>query len=84
MGVLGALGLNDHALLQAGRKPRLRYRRPGSTLSRLAERQLDAVLFQLPPRLTRLDAPAGSCASPCWAEAQVVELLVMSEPDAQG
>ena len=42
----------------AGRKPRLLFRLPGEFLLRLAERQLDAELFQLPPRLTRLDAPA--------------------------
>jgi hypothetical protein len=40
--------------LRARRKPRLFLRLPGSFLLRLAERQLPASLFQLPPRLTRL------------------------------
>jgi hypothetical protein len=40
------------------RKPRLLLRLPGSFLLRLAERQFDALLFQLPPRLTRL-VPSG-------------------------
>ena len=48
----------------AGRKPRLLFRLPGEFLLRLAERQLDAELFQLPPRLTRLDAPACALAPP--------------------
>ena len=39
----------------ARRKPRLLLRLPGSFLLRYAERQLSASLFQLPPRLTRLE-----------------------------
>ncbi len=36
------------------RKPRLSLRLEGVFLLRFAARRLDAVLFQLPPRLTRL------------------------------
>ena len=46
-----------HAFKRAGRKPRLLLRLAGSFLLRFAERQLKALLFQLPPRLTRLDEP---------------------------
>lgn len=38
----------------AGRKPRLLLRLPGLFLLRLAARQLEALLFQEPPRFTRL------------------------------
>ena len=48
------------------------FRLPGEFLLRLAARQLDAVLFQLPPRLTRLDAPAGALA-PMFLERSVLE-----------
>ena len=37
------------------RKPRWLFRRPGVFLFRLAERQFWALLFQLPPRLTRFE-----------------------------
>lgn len=46
-----------HALKRAGRKPRLLLRIPGSFLLRFADRQLPELLFQLPPRKTRLDEP---------------------------
>jgi hypothetical protein len=39
----------------ARRKPRLLSRLPGSFLLRFAERQFLALLFQLPPRLTRFE-----------------------------
>ena len=39
----------------AKRKPMLLLRLPGSLLLRLADRQLLSLLFQLPPRLTRLE-----------------------------
>jgi len=45
--------------LRARRKPRLLLRLAGTFLSRLAERQLAAVLSQLPPRLTRLTPERG-------------------------
>ena len=37
------------------RKPRLLLRLPGSLLLRIADRQFCASLFQLPPRITRLE-----------------------------
>ena len=40
----------------AQRNPRLLSRLPGVFLLRLAARRLPAVLFQLPPRLTRLES----------------------------
>ena len=40
--------------LRATRKPRLLLRLPGEFLLRFADRAFCAVLFQLPPRLTRL------------------------------
>ena len=40
----------------AGRKPRLLFRFSGSFLLRFAERQFLALLFQLPPRITRFEA----------------------------
>ena len=43
------------AELRASRNPRLLLRLPGELLFRLAARQLEAELFQLPPRLTRLE-----------------------------
>lgn len=42
----------------AGRKPRLSFRLSGVFLLRLADRQFGAVLFQLPPRFTRLEPVA--------------------------
>lgn len=41
--------------LRATRKPRLLFRFVGVFLLRFAERQLFALLFQLPPRMTRLE-----------------------------
>jgi len=43
------------AELQATRKPRLLFRFDGSFLLRFADRQFLAVLFQLPPRITRFE-----------------------------
>ena len=51
------------AELRATRKPRLLLRFVGLLLLRFAERQLDALLFQLPPRITRLE-PAQFDLSP--------------------
>ncbi|HPE70480.1 MAG TPA: hypothetical protein PLF96_14275 [Thermotogota bacterium] len=45
----------------ARRNPRLLLLLPGELLLRLATRQLLALLFQLPPRLTRLE-PAFGCS----------------------
>ncbi len=51
----------------AGRKPRLLLRLAGVFLLRFAARQLPAVLFQLQPRLTRLEPPVPSpCRQRCW------------------
>ena len=50
--------LAEHSLAfisQARRKPRLLFRLSGVFLFRLAERQFWALLFQLPPRLTRFE-----------------------------
>jgi len=48
----------------ARRKPRLLLRLPGALLLRFADRTLRALLFQLPPRLTRLaPSPAEHVAS---------------------
>ena len=44
----------------AGRKPTLSLQLPGSFLLRYAERQFLAVLFQLPPRMTRFPLPMPS------------------------
>ena len=41
------------------RKPRLLFRFDGEFLLRFAERQFSDELFQLPPRFTRFDPPAG-------------------------
>ncbi len=48
---LDAIGMS----YRARRKPRLLFRLPGMFLLRLADRQFCAVLFQLPPRITRLE-----------------------------
>ena len=48
--------LVDFAQLST-RNPRLLLRLEGVFLLRLATRALDALLFQLPPRLTRFDEP---------------------------
>ena len=48
----------------ARRKPRFELRLPGSFLLRLAERQLVALLFQLPPRLTRFEPHRPSPEAP--------------------
>ena len=41
------------------RKPRLLLRLPGGFLLRFADRQFLALLFQLPPRLTRFEPDTG-------------------------
>ena len=40
---------------RATRKPRLLFRLSGEFLLRFADRQFDALLFQLPPRFTRFE-----------------------------
>ena len=53
--------------LRSTRNPRLESRNPGVNLPRYAERQLPAMLHQLPPRFTRSEpdvAPVGSVAEP--------------------
>lgn len=50
------------AELRATRKPRLLFRFVGVFLLRFADRQFLALLFQLPPRFTRLEACGRSPA----------------------
>lgn len=57
----------------AGRKPRLLLRLPGLFLLRLAARQLEALLFQEPPRFTRL----SPWPVPNYADATYSPLLQM-------
>jgi len=56
------------AEFRARRKPRLLFRFDGSFLLRFADRQFLAVLFQLPPRLTRFE-PHGSPTAPVLSTA---------------
>jgi hypothetical protein len=51
---LDGILLLHRAKLAATRKPRLLFRLSGVFLLRLADRQFCALLFQLPPRFTRL------------------------------
>ena len=46
----------------AGRKPMLLLRFDGWSLLRLAERQFWALVFQLPPRITRFSEPDATRA----------------------
>lgn len=48
-------GIGARAPMLAGRKPRLLLLLDGVLLLRFAERQFSALLFQLPPRLTRFE-----------------------------
>ena len=52
----------------ARRRPRLLLRLPGVFLLRFADRQFLALLFQLPPRLTRSDPDEGPKGSNCGIE----------------
>ena len=54
----GPRGLSCGAAEQQRRKPLFLLRLPGWFLLRFAERQLRALLFQLPPRKTRLSPDA--------------------------
>ncbi len=53
----GVTGTSWHAETLAAREPRLLLRADGAFLLRLEDRALIAVLFQLPPRLTRALRP---------------------------
>src|SRR5262245_42819684 len=46
---------NDFSKALTRRNPRLSLRLPGSSLLRFADRQLTALLFHPPPRLTRFE-----------------------------
>lgn len=54
--------------LRARRKPWLLFRFDGLFLFRFAERAFAAVLFQLPPRFTRLVPDAAPLAAPVLTE----------------
>ena len=60
---------------RARRKPRLLLRFDGLFLLRFADRQFLAVLFQLPPRLTRFEpygSPTGRVSNTLWRNRQVL------------
>gem|GEM_PF-6439136 len=56
-------GLNLAVCVLARRNPLLLFLFPGLFLLRLAERQFLALLFQLPPRITRLEPLSDTCPS---------------------
>ena len=53
--VCGCVHTQNRAMKCAGRKPMLLLRFVGELLLRLAERRLFGLLFQFPPRITRLE-----------------------------
>ena len=53
------MGPSSSLTVLARRKPKLLFRLSGEFLLRFAERQFLALLFQLPPRLTRLEPEPG-------------------------